>query len=69
MSTRCSIEYVRIPNGFEHIQAYTECMESENKIYLEHYHNDGEHIKVATFSMSHEMWDAFVAALRKDGEG
>ena len=68
MSTRGHIKYVKTRNGFEHIEVYTECMESYDKIYLEHYHKDGDHINTAIFTMSREMWHAFVAAIRKDGE-
>ena len=64
MSTRSSIEYVKVRDGFEDIHVYTECMETDDRIYIEHYNNDGKTETTTEFWMSRELWEAFAAQMR-----
>ena len=68
MSTLCSIEYVTVRDGFENIHVYTECMETDDRVYCEHYNNDGKTVTTTDFWMSRELWEAFAAQMRaKEG--
>lgn len=68
MSTKGTIIIAEVADGTEDIHVYHEVLDAEDNVYLRHCHSDGEHATTGTFAMSREMWDVFVAEIRKGGE-